>query len=181
MVCYLTIRSIKNRHKGGSGFVFYPCAYREHMSVSGIIALLTGLSLCIQGTSTKKYFALASTRFIPVYTGNMPMPTPLLLAAPVYPCVYREHVWKTWTSTSETRFIPVYTGNMTNMLVIDCYHQVYPCVYREHLTGDEKIKVQNGLSLCIQGTSGNRLLMAQNQRFIPVYTGNIQRNQPMRM
>ena len=66
----------------------------------------------------------------------------------------------------------MYTGNT------DCYVipvdrlAVYPCVYREHLVIKLIFVLSNGLSLCIQGTRINLPLKKQNDRFIPVYTGN---------
>ena len=72
------------------------------------------------------------------------------------------------------RFIPVYTGNMwmgkKDILLLT----VYPCVYREHVDAIRNFELDNGLSLCIQGTSVLVLLHLLQMRFIPVYTGNIQ-------
>ena len=70
----------------------------------------------------------------------------------MYPCVYREHIWKFDYSVFEfglslciqgtlakttlinfyTRFIPVYTGNTVNIENNLVAKSVYPCVYREH-------------------------------------------------
>ena len=49
----------------------YPCAYREHASGSIPSNCLSGLSLCIQGTSPSGVYDTESGRFIPVHTGNM--------------------------------------------------------------------------------------------------------------
>ena len=69
----------------------YPCVYREHIvkSYRGLRAI--GLSLCIQGTLYSVFSHGFSSRFIPVYTGNMPIAPPNPAYLTVYPCVYREH------------------------------------------------------------------------------------------
>ena len=121
------------------------------------------------------------------------MPTPLLLAAPVYPCVYREHKTQftrnfqnaglslciQGTSTrlisplEEARFIPVYTGNICSLYIFFTLLSVYPCVYREHPHPNGRACRISGLSLCIQGTSPAGLTVIERPRFIPVYTGNM--------
>ena len=95
------------------------------------------------------------------------------MRAPVYPCVYREHVKApggyiytsglslcvqgTWDYVqfwpTGGRFIPVCTGNMRNIKI--CSRNV------------------DGLSLCVQGTYEHELADFFRQRFIPVCTGNI--------
>ena len=49
---------------------------------------------------------------------------------------------------------------------------VYPCVYREHIRNSCKRHLDDGLSLCIQGTPHICYLCNNDRRFIPVYTGN---------
>ena len=48
----------------------YPCVYREHNSFVLDFMLLSGLSLCIQGTQVRVPDVEICDRFIPVYTGN---------------------------------------------------------------------------------------------------------------
>ena len=69
----------------------YPCAYREHFSTLGIRVNASGLSLCIQGTSTIKISLPKNFRFIPVHTGNIVIRVLFLTPKAVYPCAYREH------------------------------------------------------------------------------------------
>ena len=52
---------------------------------------MSGLSLCIQGTSARSNFANNIIRFIPVYTGNIITKLSFGQHSAVYPCVYREH------------------------------------------------------------------------------------------
>ena len=70
------------------------------------------------------------------------------------------------------RFIPVYTGNTNCYLNLYSRNPVYPCVYREHQYIELYKYLDGGLSLCIQGTHQSHQLIASDQRFIPVYTGN---------
>ena len=49
----------------------YPCVYREHTRIMSNANCLSGLSLCVQGTSVNDFLNLVSQA--------------------VYPCVYREH------------------------------------------------------------------------------------------
>ena len=110
----------------------YPCVYREHNNPVQDSALLTGLSLCIQGTFNCFTVAIPQRRFIPVYTGNITYSGFSSHIIAVYPCVYREHKiivfffhaftglslciqgTCTLSRTFKTlrRFIPVYTGNI---------------------------------------------------------------------
>ena len=53
---------------------------------------ILGLSLCIQGTFKLSIHLYENNRFIPVYTGNIAFILTTLYVAPVYPCVYREHL-----------------------------------------------------------------------------------------
>ena len=53
--------------------------------------------------------------------------------------------------------------------------QVYPCVYREHCCISIYFVFIAGLSLCIQGTLLDLDEFANDERFIPVYTGNTKR------
>ena len=78
----------------------YPCVYREHSSFLQKRQLNVGLSLCIQGTYRLKVANCVGRRFIPVYTGNMLASTGFSLAPSVYPCVYREHVYRTDQNTA---------------------------------------------------------------------------------
>ena len=50
----------------------YPCVYREHMICVQYFAGWDGLSLCIQGTFVEREIRTGESRFIPVYTGNIP-------------------------------------------------------------------------------------------------------------
>ena len=110
----------------------------------------------------------------------------------VYPCVYREHLAELLNDASaiglslciqgtlanfilkgaDARFIPVYTGNTDSYKKRLQTATVYPCVYREHDRTQAYDLINNGLSLCIQGTPLNNFLRCLLGRFIPVYTGN---------
>ena len=71
------------------------------------------------------------------------------------------------------RFIPVHTGNIFFPLTKSSLKSVYPCAYREHSIGDIRKLIDDGLSLCIQGTLIRSAGFGINSRFIPVHTGNI--------
>ena len=58
-------------------------------------------------------------------------------------------------------------------------NSVYPCVYREHIFLLFQFQLSIGLSLCIQGTLSKFQIILFLFRFIPVYTGNILRKQPL--
>ena len=114
---------------------------------------MCGLSLCIQGTSNTINSINETIRFIPVYTGNISAVAGINWASPVYPCVYREHIYLIYgvhclsglslciQGTYKLRnkfsiifrFIPVYTGNILFNLSCISAITVYPCVYREHM------------------------------------------------
>ncbi len=53
----------------------YPCVYREHTFYSFGCRVQRGLSLCIQGTYPYRMALQPHHRFIPVYTGNIPIIT----------------------------------------------------------------------------------------------------------
>ena len=131
-------------------------------------------------------------RFIPVYTGNSLAMLLIAIALVVYPCVYRE-LWSNYYSCGRAyglslciqgtqgehhygenvwRFIPVYTGNSINLAGRKTSHAVYPCVYRELELIARTCSIDNGLSLCIQGTPAEVICNRFDNRFIPVYTGN---------
>ena len=109
----------------------YPCVYREHSSYNFNCILVSGLSLCVQGTPFSPTSFTICARFIPVCTGNtQPSKIPIRFFA-VYPCVYREHEFHQILSgkrsglslcvqgtryaekldNANKRFIPVCTGN----------------------------------------------------------------------
>ena len=71
-----------------------------------------------------------------------------------------------------SRFIPVYTGNAYYYRVSHRQFSVYPSVYRERYVYTSIRLVNNGLSLCIQGTQTRLRRPDLGPRFIPVYTGN---------
>ena len=50
------------------------------------------------------------------------------------------------------RFIPVHTGNTPILCLLHRSTAVYPCAYREHYNFADRWGVNDGLSLCIQGT-----------------------------
>ena len=111
-----------------------------------------------------------------MYTGNICNHGSNHIARPVYPCVYREHVFKTESEKSEyglslcvqgtcsddftkrnfERFIPVCTGNINNGELACIFSSVYPCVYREHKLELFFDIMLSGLSLCVQGTLVNQ-------------------------
>ena len=72
----------------------YPCVYREHRYGGAAYQSTPGLSLCIQGTLFVGCSSNVKSRFIPVYTGNTRVVSPLVQGTTVYPCVYREHKCK---------------------------------------------------------------------------------------
>ena len=130
----------------------YPCVYREHALASGLARTFAGLSLCVQGTPNPLRRAKRLSRFIPVCTGNTILGETTHSHPPVYPCVYREHIFLIiislpvfglslciqGTQKSQQfyllikRFIPVYTGNTCREHGLHVRVTVYPCVYREH-------------------------------------------------
>ena len=67
-----------------------------------------------------------------MYTGNIFPSFLTAFHATVYPCVYKEHGL-------------IYTQQ-------EVEKAVYPCVYREHFCEQREIDIDDGLSLCIQGT-----------------------------
>ena len=114
-------------------FPVYPCVYREHVPSAGSPFIVSGLSLCIQGTLFFKQDFELIRRFIPVHTGNIAINSRLCFCPPVYPCAYREHFFHYYscefmfglslciqgtciridTFKLFKRFIPVHTGNIT--------------------------------------------------------------------
>ena len=76
------------------------------------------------------------------------------------------------TFSKNDRFIPVYTGNTLFRRVLGWRGAVYPCVYREHERFVSLRSEYSGLSLCIQGTPYYGDETIDDDRFIPVYTGN---------
>ena len=147
-------------HTGNSAFgkfsqtvwAVYPCVYREHVIIGWYLCIQIGLSLCVQGTSTRVRALVLSHRFIPVCTGNISQSWWFFSYFAVYPCVYREHyrfsVIKIIFSglslcvqgtlphyhikNNHLRFIPVCTGNIWWNTILRRQFAVYPCVYREH-------------------------------------------------
>ena len=127
-----------------------------------------------------------------MYTGNTEKNDLTPFHIPVYPCVYREHIYgnasnmiihglslciqgtlNVFVSRYITlRFIPVYTGNTAIFCRSTVAPPVYPCVYREHSKTDFIVFRFCGLSLCIQGTLSVCIRFNYKSRFIPVYTGN---------
>ena len=69
----------------------YPCVYREHVQTILQSAILSGLSLCVQGTLIDANSRPENLRFIPVCTGNIKFTIITNSKIAVYPCVYREH------------------------------------------------------------------------------------------
>ena len=158
----------------------YPCVYREHAKSKPCTLNHCGLSLCIQGTQKNHTDGAINPRFIPVYTGNTGRDAGVSRAAPVYPCVYREHCWLPKFIFFNCglslciqgtlciivylhlikRFIPVYTGNTSFKNSAPSFEAVYPCVYREHSRSESTGHADDGLSLCIQGT------LDQQQRWL---------------
>ena len=67
--------NIETGNLGRLGNAVYPCVYREHVIRMEFIVDNTGLSLCIQGTFEKYGVTGEELRFIPVYTGNIPIIT----------------------------------------------------------------------------------------------------------
>ena len=75
----------------------YPCVHREHFIFGIDSCLMSGLSLCAQGTSVIWFYRFRGARFIPVCTGNITESINNFIIDTVYPCVHREHNWYlTW-------------------------------------------------------------------------------------
>ena len=66
MLSHLSVKNI---------LTVYPCVYREHNRSYNADLINSGLSLCIQGTSYAFPLTHECLRFIPVYTGNIPIIT----------------------------------------------------------------------------------------------------------
>jgi len=135
----------------------------------------------------------AANRFIPVRTGNMMYRQVWKEYSTVHPCAYREHILAVTRCISGFgsslcvqgtfqyntgisiyfRFIPVRTGNITENLEYLISNSVHPCAYREHLDRQNIMLIQNGSSLCVQGTLVYFDGYLIGWRFIPVRTGNI--------
>ena len=109
----------------------YPCAYREHIRSTRLLAHEFGLSLCIQGTLPLLPDGVQPKRFIPVHTGNILTITDNSAVAAVYPCAYREHNVGCSSSLSNFGLSLCIQGTY----FADCF-SLNPI----------------GLSLCIQGT-----------------------------
>ena len=110
----------------------YPCVCREHNHLYYQIRKLHGLSLCIQGTSADVEIIDATSRFIPVYTGNiMAIPSTTVNNPGLSLCIQGTYDIFSIVLTVH-RFIPVYTGNMIGAVGF--------------------ASLLSGLSLCIQGT-----------------------------
>ena len=174
-------------------FPVYPCVYREHVPSAGSPFIVSGLSLCIQGTLFFKQDFELIRRFIPVHTGNITWAGILPSPRPVYPCAYREHFILTFFNFVKRglslciqgtyiggflvvvpfRFIPVHTGNIKPIVAYVHGMAVYPCAYREHRHKFALVFLPTGLSLCIQGTFLSLLFLWIYVRFIPVHTGNM--------
>ena len=93
----------------------------------------------------------------------------------VYPCVYREHLYSFACAFNNWRFIPVCTGNTWYIHFRPLMRAVYPCVYREHGVKLDTCYMFGGLSLCVQGTHVTATHTRHGIRFIPVCTGNTDR------
>ena len=63
--------NIESKGASSDRTAVYPCVYREHAHIKRFWASVRGLSLCIQGTCSKRRRGSHQPRFIPVYTGNM--------------------------------------------------------------------------------------------------------------
>ena len=74
------------------------------------------------------------------------------------------------------RFIPVHTGNMSESTTYKKSLAVYHCAYREHKDSTYYIRFALGLSLCIQGTLRSTASEENENRFIPVHTGNMEQS-----
>ena len=132
-----------------------------------------GLSLCIQGTLEIENIYSIKQRFIPVHTGNMPCNFGGTRNNRGLSLCIQGTCRIKWSKLRLHRFIPVHTGNMRYGNVSIFTTTVYPCAYREHFQFAFLHKIPNGLSLCIQGTSGYQTGFCFEWRFIPVHTGNI--------
>ena len=79
---------------------------------------------------------------------------------------------KCYVILTHRRFIPECTGNTCISQRDIAIGSVYPCVYREHITATGVTLSTRGLSLCIQGTRITHEQFFNQERFIPVHTGN---------
>ena len=64
------------------------------------------------------------------------------------------------------------TGNTNQLNIGNVSNSVYPCAYREHFPIVIGVNISHGLSLCIQGTQIVDIQKINDNRFIPVHTGN---------
>ena len=110
----------------------YPCAYREHQQLIHQVTAANGLSLCIQGTPTTDSSGYCSKRFIPVHTGNTHNGCRLSSLHPVYPCAYREHIYKPYPIKAQGGLSLCIQGTLAQQITRKCGNTVYPCAYREH-------------------------------------------------
>ena len=120
------------------------------------------------------------------------MISPLHEASAVYPCTYRElysfsspyglvhgiSLYLQGTlrlsklSCHVNRYIPVPTGNSDATSTSLAEDAVYPCTYRELFISCDKSADGSGISLYLQGTLQESVLLKGIYRYIPVPTGN---------
>ena len=108
-----------------------------------------------------------------MYTGNIILPDVFYISASVYPCVYREHDRYSKYGIGCCGLSLCIQGTCIKKVIFFAIYSVYPCVYREHNHRETSFFPNLGLSLCIQGTSTPTGIVFVEERFIPVYTGNI--------
>ena len=76
------------------------------------------------------------------------------------------------------RFIPVYTGNIPRRKTVTSVTPVHPRIYGEHLHFAWRSFQKTGSSPYIRGTSPTVTDFVYIDRFIPVYTGNMDYHKP---
>jgi len=134
----------------------HPRIYGEHPQARICLPSKIGSSPYIRGTWRKPANTAGNTRFIPVYTGNIPLLPSSEGGKSVHPRIYGEHSWKVTlpnfkrgsspyirgtcnilvNQSTATRFIPVYTGNIKQPIADDQFSTVHPRIYGEHFPAD---------------------------------------------
>ena len=129
-------------HTGNIGICYYPqnynpvypCAYREHQVCIPQVGLISGLSLCIQGTLICAEVVTRSVRFIPVHTGNIAVISNQNNNNTVYPCAYREHRALPAALKTRSGLSLCIQGTCLGTQFEFYKGAVYPCAYREHIS-----------------------------------------------
>ena len=128
-----------------------------------------------------------------MHTGNTNYIQVVKKMVAVYPCAYREHFKRLYSTDIFSGLSLCIQGTLEKDRDHNFATSVYPCAYREHtfpriprtmffglslcIQGTlgfnrQQWGIITGLSLCIQGTRSDETVMVNYRRFIPVHTGN---------